>query len=82
MTGRNLPPRYRVITRDSEAASPPVGPSDRRWDDGAYDGEPLPDARDIIEDRPSWPLIGLFLAATAAGGTAVALLGLIPDVLS
>lgn len=82
MPGRNLPPRYRVITRDSETTASRADQRDRRWDDDPFDIEPSTASRDRREDAPSWPLIGLFLFATAAGGTGVALLGLIPDVLS
>ncbi|MBB3692771.1 hypothetical protein [Sphingomonas sp. BK580] len=83
MPGRNLPPRYRVITRDSEPADPAprAGSAERRWDEEAFGGEPPAAAPTIIEQPPSWPLIGLFLLATAAGGAAAALLGLVPDVL-
>ncbi|MBB3346289.1 MULTISPECIES: hypothetical protein [unclassified Sphingomonas] len=82
MPGRNLPPRYRVITRDSETPASRAEPRDRRWDDDPFGAEPSTPARARGEDAASWPLIGLFLSATAAGGAGVALLGLIPDVLS
>lgn len=82
MPGRNLPPRYRVITRDSERPASRAEQRDRRWDDDPFDIEPSTPPRERGEDAPSWPLIGLFLSATAAGGAGVALLGLIPDVLS
>ncbi|MBW6525563.1 hypothetical protein KZ813_01780 [Sphingomonas sp. RHCKR7] len=80
MNGRNLPPRYRVITRDSDTSTASTERGDRRWDDDAFDREPP--APTLAEDAPSWSLTILFLCATAAGGVAVALLGLIPDVLS
>jgi hypothetical protein len=79
MPGRNLPPRYRVITRDREASSARRG--EQRWVGESLDVEPLPPAPAIAEQAPSWPLIVLFLVAAAAGGMGVALLGLIPDVL-
>lgn len=82
MPGRNLPPRYRVITRDSETPASRADQRDRRWDDDPFDIEPSTASREHGEDAPSWPLIGLFLLATVAGGTGMALLGLIPDVLS
>lgn len=82
MPGRNLPPRYRVITRDRERPASRVEQRDRPWDDAPLEVEPSIAPRDRSEDGPSWPLIGLFLSATAAGGAGVALLGLIPDVLS
>lgn len=80
MPGRNLPPRYRVITRDSDMPTAPDTRRDRGWGDDAFEDVPAP-SPDLDAHAPSWPLIGLFLFAAAVGGAGMALLGLIPDVL-
>jgi len=82
MPGRNLPPRYRVITRDSDTPASPAASRDRPWDDDTIDDAPPASSPDLAERASSWPLIGLFLVATAVGGAGVALLGLVPDMLS
>lgn len=78
MTGRNLPPRYRMITPD---------PKVDRVGDGSLDASET--ARDngaaahaLGGEPPAWGLIGLFLLAAAIGGAGAAMLGLVPDMLS
>jgi hypothetical protein len=83
MTGRNLPPRYRVITPDSETTRPTYGSrGPRRGDEAALDVAPPAAATAAEGDAPAWPLISLFLIACAIGGAGLSLFGLFPDLLS
>lgn len=77
MNGRNLPPRYRAITPDSQRGRDPDWSLEPEEDEAAAVA-PVPQGS--MAEARHWRQTGLFLVASAIGGVAAALLGLIPDV--